>query len=176
MLGAVVPPSAGQGRVIPSPPVGGRSWRCCGAPMAAAAERTDELVREYLLFRGFTAALKQLDAEIKADREKGFRVSGDRVPVPGGALSAGAPRGGRAPRAGRGRLSAFQGLGEESGPGDGGAFGAPALPRESGRPGPDGLGWAPGPGRPHKAGPPHPGGARPALPPLRDAQLPCERL
>ncbi|OXB75397.1 UNVERIFIED_CONTAM: hypothetical protein H355_010599 [Colinus virginianus] len=42
--------------------------------MAAAAERTDELVREYLLFRGFTAALKQLDAEIKADREKGFRV------------------------------------------------------------------------------------------------------
>ncbi|NWS46188.1 WDR91 protein, partial [Probosciger aterrimus] len=42
--------------------------------MAAAAERTDELVREYLLFRGFTASLKQLDAEIKADREKGFRV------------------------------------------------------------------------------------------------------
>ncbi|XP_074923500.1 WD repeat-containing protein 91 isoform X2 [Chelonoidis abingdonii] len=42
--------------------------------MAAAAERMDELVREYLLFRGFTGALKQLDAEIKADREKGFRV------------------------------------------------------------------------------------------------------
>ncbi|XP_068258275.1 WD repeat-containing protein 91 isoform X4 [Nyctibius grandis] len=42
--------------------------------MAAAAARTDELVREYLLFRGFTAALKQLDAEIKADREKGFRA------------------------------------------------------------------------------------------------------
>ncbi|XP_017659985.1 PREDICTED: WD repeat-containing protein 91 isoform X2 [Lepidothrix coronata] len=42
--------------------------------MAAAAERTDELVRDYLLFRGFTATLKQLDAEIKADREKGFRV------------------------------------------------------------------------------------------------------
>ncbi|KAM4670974.1 WD repeat-containing protein 91 isoform 3-T3 [Amazona ochrocephala] len=42
--------------------------------MAAATERADELVREYLLFRGFTAALKQLDAEIKADREKGFRV------------------------------------------------------------------------------------------------------
>ncbi|CAM9120457.1 unnamed protein product [Bubo scandiacus] len=47
--------------------------------MAAAAERTDELVREYLLFRGFTAALKQLDAEIKADREKGFRV--DKIVV-----------------------------------------------------------------------------------------------
>ncbi|XP_050789636.1 WD repeat-containing protein 91 isoform X2 [Gopherus flavomarginatus] len=42
--------------------------------MAAAAERMDELVREYLLFRGFTGTLKQLDAEIKADREKGFRV------------------------------------------------------------------------------------------------------
>ncbi|XP_062838929.1 WD repeat-containing protein 91 isoform X1 [Anolis carolinensis] len=42
--------------------------------MAAAAERTDELVREYLLFRGFTSTLKQLDAEIKADKEKGFRV------------------------------------------------------------------------------------------------------
>ncbi|XP_042324195.1 WD repeat-containing protein 91 isoform X2 [Sceloporus undulatus] len=42
--------------------------------MAAAAERTEELVREYLLFRGFTNTLKQLDAEIKADKEKGFRV------------------------------------------------------------------------------------------------------
>ncbi|XP_007434372.2 WD repeat-containing protein 91 [Python bivittatus] len=42
--------------------------------MAAAAERVDELVREYLLFRGFTGTLKQLDAEIKADKEKGFRV------------------------------------------------------------------------------------------------------
>jgi len=52
--------------------------------MAAATERTDELVREYLLFRGFTAALKQLDAEIKADREKGFRVSGGRGPFPAG--------------------------------------------------------------------------------------------
>lgn len=55
--------------------------------MAAAAERTDELVREYLLFRGFTAALKQLDAEIKADREKGFRVrQGRGRGAPGGAL------------------------------------------------------------------------------------------
>ncbi|XP_066489856.1 WD repeat-containing protein 91 [Tiliqua scincoides] len=42
--------------------------------MAAAVELTDELVREYLLFRGFTGTLKQLDAEIKADKEKGFRV------------------------------------------------------------------------------------------------------
>lgn len=44
--------------------------------MAEAVERTDELVREYLLFRGFTHTLRQLDAEIKADKEKGFRVRG----------------------------------------------------------------------------------------------------
>ncbi|XP_026888084.1 WD repeat-containing protein 91 isoform X1 [Electrophorus electricus] len=42
--------------------------------MTSAAERTDELVREYLLYRGFTSALKHLDAEAKADKEKGFRV------------------------------------------------------------------------------------------------------
>lgn len=45
--------------------------------MAEAVERTDELVREYLLFRGFTHTLRQLDAEIKADKEKGFRVRED---------------------------------------------------------------------------------------------------
>lgn len=86
--------------------------------MAAAAERTDELVREYLLFRGFTAALKQLDAEIKADREKGFRVSGGRDPLPGRALSAGTPPG------------------EDAVPGQ--AAGAPPRPRD----------WARGTGRP----------------------------
>lgn len=47
--------------------------------MAEAVERTDELVREYLLFRGFTYTLRQLDAEIKADKEKGFRVRGWRA-------------------------------------------------------------------------------------------------
>lgn len=106
---------------LPAPAVGGRCRRRRGAPMAAAAERTDELVREYLLFRGFTAALKQLDAEIKADREKGFRVSGERIPAAGRALGAGVPLGGRAPRAGRGHLLALRGLGEGSGPGGGGS-------------------------------------------------------
>ncbi|XP_055446960.1 WD repeat-containing protein 91 isoform X2 [Bubalus kerabau] len=43
--------------------------------MAEAVERTDEMVREYLLFRGFTHTLRQLDAEIKADKEKGFRTN-----------------------------------------------------------------------------------------------------
>uniref|UniRef100_A0A8C6T9V9 WD repeat-containing protein 91 n=1 Tax=Neogobius melanostomus TaxID=47308 RepID=A0A8C6T9V9_9GOBI len=45
--------------------------------MASAVERTDELVREYLIYRGFSNALKQLDADIKADKDKGFRV--DRI-------------------------------------------------------------------------------------------------
>lgn len=43
--------------------------------MASAVERTDDLVREYLIYRGFTSTLKYLDSEIKADKEKGFRVS-----------------------------------------------------------------------------------------------------
>lgn len=43
--------------------------------MASAVERTDDLVREYLIYRGFTSSLKHLDSEIKADKEKGFRVS-----------------------------------------------------------------------------------------------------
>lgn len=45
------------------------------ARMASAVERTDDLLREYLIYRGFTSTLKHLDAEIKADKEKGFRVS-----------------------------------------------------------------------------------------------------
>ncbi|XP_043090307.1 WD repeat-containing protein 91 isoform X2 [Puntigrus tetrazona] len=42
--------------------------------MASSVERTDDLVREYLIYRGFTSTLKHLDSEIKADKEKGFRV------------------------------------------------------------------------------------------------------
>uniref|UniRef100_A0A8C4X518 WD repeat-containing protein 91 n=1 Tax=Erpetoichthys calabaricus TaxID=27687 RepID=A0A8C4X518_ERPCA len=42
--------------------------------MTSAVERTDELVREYLMYRGFTSALRQMDMEIKADKDKGFRV------------------------------------------------------------------------------------------------------
>ncbi|CAH2042614.1 unnamed protein product, partial [Iphiclides podalirius] len=34
----------------------------------------DELVREYLLFRGFTSAVKAFDNDLKADKDKGFRV------------------------------------------------------------------------------------------------------
>ncbi|XP_037609115.1 WD repeat-containing protein 91 [Sebastes umbrosus] len=42
--------------------------------MGSAVERTDEHVREYLIYRGFTSTLKHLDTEVKADKEKGFRV------------------------------------------------------------------------------------------------------
>ncbi|KAM6902231.1 WD repeat-containing protein 91 [Xenentodon cancila] len=42
--------------------------------MGSAVERTDEHVREYLIYRGFTSTLKHLDSEIKADKEKGLRV------------------------------------------------------------------------------------------------------
>uniref|UniRef100_A0A3B5AKA9 WD repeat-containing protein 91 n=1 Tax=Stegastes partitus TaxID=144197 RepID=A0A3B5AKA9_9TELE len=42
--------------------------------MGSAVERTDEHVKEYLIYRGFTNTLKHLDSEIKADKEKGFRV------------------------------------------------------------------------------------------------------
>jgi hypothetical protein len=34
----------------------------------------DEMVKEYLLFRGFCNTLKIFDAELKTDKEKGFRV------------------------------------------------------------------------------------------------------
>lgn len=33
----------------------------------------DDLVREYLLYRGFVTSLKAFDAEIKAEKEKGLR-------------------------------------------------------------------------------------------------------
>ncbi|XP_047426070.1 WD repeat-containing protein 91 isoform X2 [Mugil cephalus] len=41
--------------------------------MGSAVERTDEHVREYLIFRGFNSTLKHFDSDIKADKEKGFR-------------------------------------------------------------------------------------------------------
>lgn len=38
-------------------------------------QHIDELIREYLLFRGFTNTLKWFDADVKLDKDKGFRVS-----------------------------------------------------------------------------------------------------
>lgn len=34
----------------------------------------DELVREYLLYRGFSSTVKSFDNDLKADKDKGFRV------------------------------------------------------------------------------------------------------
>ncbi|KAH9503206.1 WD repeat-containing protein 91 [Bulinus truncatus] len=42
--------------------------------MAASCEKLDQLVKDYLLFRGFSSALKTLDQEIKNDKDKGLRV------------------------------------------------------------------------------------------------------
>ena len=35
----------------------------------------DELVKDYLLFRGLSQTLRTLDNELKLDKDKGFRVS-----------------------------------------------------------------------------------------------------
>lgn len=40
----------------------------------AHVQYVDGLVREYMLFRGFANSLKTLDAELKTDKDKGFRV------------------------------------------------------------------------------------------------------
>lgn len=34
----------------------------------------DELVRDYLLYRGFASTVKAFDLDLKADKDKGFRV------------------------------------------------------------------------------------------------------
>lgn len=35
----------------------------------------DELIKEYLVFRGFTSTLRSLENDLKNDKDKGFRVS-----------------------------------------------------------------------------------------------------
>uniref|UniRef100_A0A6I8RSE2 WD repeat-containing protein 91 n=1 Tax=Xenopus tropicalis TaxID=8364 RepID=A0A6I8RSE2_XENTR len=45
--------------------------------MTSAVELTDDLVKEYLTFRGFTNTLKYFEVDIKADKDKGFCV--DRI-------------------------------------------------------------------------------------------------
>ena len=34
----------------------------------------DELVKEYLIYRGFSLTVKSFDADLKADKDKSFRV------------------------------------------------------------------------------------------------------
>lgn len=40
----------------------------------AHIQYVDSLIREYMLFRGFSNSLKQFDTELKSDKDKGFRV------------------------------------------------------------------------------------------------------
>lgn len=40
----------------------------------AHLQHLEELIREYLTFRGFATTLKYFDAELKSDKEKSFRV------------------------------------------------------------------------------------------------------
>ena len=42
--------------------------------MASAVGGVDEMVREYLLYRGFVQTLKALEQEKKDDKDKGLRV------------------------------------------------------------------------------------------------------
>lgn len=40
----------------------------------AHVQYMDELIREYILFRGFGNTLKVFDSDLKSDKEKSFRV------------------------------------------------------------------------------------------------------
>lgn len=40
----------------------------------AHIQYVDSLIREYMLFRGFSNSLKSFDFELKSDKDKGFRV------------------------------------------------------------------------------------------------------
>lgn len=40
----------------------------------AHIQYVDGLIREYMLFRGFSNSLKSYDSELKTDKDKGFRV------------------------------------------------------------------------------------------------------
>jgi hypothetical protein len=39
-----------------------------------AFQYLDDLVKEYLLFRGFTASLRSFDADLRTEKEKSFRA------------------------------------------------------------------------------------------------------
>jgi hypothetical protein len=47
--------------------------------MAAAVQVVDEIIKEYLLFRGFANTLKAFEAELKLDKDKSFRVSTESI-------------------------------------------------------------------------------------------------
>lgn len=42
--------------------------------MSSAVLVVDSLIKEYLIFRGFTSTLKQLEVDLKNEKERGFKV------------------------------------------------------------------------------------------------------
>lgn len=42
--------------------------------MAAAVPMLDDIIKEYLVFRGFSSTLKSFESDLKADKDKSFRV------------------------------------------------------------------------------------------------------
>lgn len=44
------------------------------AKTMANIQYVDSLIREYMLFRGFSISLKSFDSELKTDKDKGFRI------------------------------------------------------------------------------------------------------
>ena len=42
--------------------------------MAADVPMVDDVVKEYLVFRGFSSTLKSFESDLKADKDKSFRV------------------------------------------------------------------------------------------------------
>ena len=45
--------------------------------MANLSPLIDSMIKEYLLFRGFTSTLKAYESEIKGDKDRSFRVIGN---------------------------------------------------------------------------------------------------
>lgn len=41
---------------------------------AAAVPMLDDIIKEYLVFRGFSSTLKSFESDLKADKDKSFRV------------------------------------------------------------------------------------------------------
>ena len=47
--------------------------------MAADVPMLDDVIKEYLIFRGFSGTLKSFESDLKADKDKSFRVSSARI-------------------------------------------------------------------------------------------------
>ena len=41
---------------------------------AAAVPMLDDIIKEYLVFRGFSSTLKSFESDLKVDKDKSFRV------------------------------------------------------------------------------------------------------